>query len=88
MDPTKVRKKRKKRGRKTAAIVARKGLAIARKGVVITRAGAPALLEYLRMVRTAYWVAYIAGNDDAATTETVLTAIVRYLGEILACLTN
>ncbi|WP_063057266.1 hypothetical protein [Nocardia salmonicida] len=85
MDPAKAHKKR---GRKTAAIVARKGLTVARKGVVITRAGAPALLEYLRMVRTVYWVAYIAGNDDAATTETVLTAIVRYLGEILACLTN
>jgi len=87
MHPAKAHKK--KHGRKATAIVARKGLAAAREGVAITRVGAPALLEYLRMVRTIYWVAHVAGYDDAANSvHTVLTAIVRYLGEILACLTN
>ncbi|MEU4599924.1 hypothetical protein [Nocardia sp. NPDC023988] len=79
----------KKRGRKTAAIVSRKGLAIVREGVAITRAGARKPLKYLRTVRTIYWVAHVAGYDDAANSvETVLTAIVRFSGEILACLIN
>lgn len=86
MDPAKAHKKR---GRKTAAIVTRKGLVIARQGLTSTHAGGQALLKCLSMIRTAYWVAHVAGYDDAANSaETVLTAIVRYLGEILACLIN
>ncbi|MEV0331896.1 hypothetical protein [Nocardia sp. NPDC050717] len=86
MDPATAHKKN---GRKATTIAARKGMAIVRKGVTITRAGAQPLLEHLRTIRTVYWAAQVVGNDDAANpVVTVLTAIVRYSGEILACLIN
>ena len=76
------------RGREVAATVARKASAFARKGVAVGRAGAPILLECLRLVRTAHWLVYVVGNDDAASpAHTVLAAIVQ-VGEILASLAN